>query len=280
MVKAEEELRRVQAGAYETSELQAEIDGVKAAQDSLERAEADHKQARDSDKDANARMGYQVENVELSLAGLETKRSALSELLEKGGAVLAESSGTVTEVGLAQGMKATGNEVIKLAKALSFELSVDAEAAERLSIGDGVSLIIGGKKQPRGLRILSIVPGNEDNRLVTCGLAEDGGDESPAYAALGREQAFIIEKTANASGVRVPIDALRQDGRGAAYVLAVGEEETVLGPQAVAKRVDVTLLLRDARFAAVSGALSPGDRIIAFSERRIEEGDRVEVVDG
>ncbi len=80
--------------------------------------------------------------------------------------------------------------------------------------------------------------------------------------------------------MRVPVDALRQDGSGAAYVLTVGEEETILGPQAVAERVDVTLLLRDARFAAVSGSLSAGDRIIAFSERRIEEGERVEVVDG
>ncbi len=281
LVMAEKELRRVQAGTYEPGELQSEIDGVKAAQESLERAEADHKQARDSDKEANARTGYQVNNAELSLQGLEAKRSALMELLEEGGSAKAEEDGTVTEVGLTQGMKVTGNEAIKLAKALSFELSVDIDAAERLTVGDAVSLIIDGKKQPSGLKILSVAPGDGDGvHLVTCSLTNNGDDDIPAYAALGREQSYIIEKTADVSGVRVPIDALRQDGQGAAYVLAVGEEETVLGPQAVAERVDVTLLLRDARFAAVSGSLSAGDRIIAFSERRIEEGDRVEVVDG
>ncbi len=145
LVKAEEELRRVQAGTYEPGELETEIDGVKAAQESLERAQADHKQARDSDKEASARTGYQVDDVELSLAGLEAKHAELSALLEKGGAVRAEESGTVTEIGLTQGMKVTGNEGVKLAKTLAFELSVDAEAAERLSVGDSLSLIADGK---------------------------------------------------------------------------------------------------------------------------------------
>jgi hypothetical protein len=61
------------------------------------------------------------------------------------------------------------------------------------------------------------------------------------------------------------------------YVLAVTESNTSLGNELTAYRINVMVLEKDYRTAAVEAPISPEDNIIISSNKNIEEGDRVRI---
>ena len=73
----------------------------------------------------------------------------------------------------------------------------------------------------------------------------------------------------------IPVSALRSDN-GKHYVFVLAEEESVLGKQLKAQRVDVEVKDQNGQFAAItSELLSASDSVIIDSDGYIQTGDPV-----
>ena len=86
----------------------------------------------------------------------------------------------------------------------------------------------------------------------------------------------ITRKTGNYH-LCVPVSTLHSDGS-KKYLLVLEEQETVLGVQLMARRVDVQVEDQNETRAAVTGALSREDRVIVDASKTVREGDRVRLM--
>lgn len=274
--QAEADWRRIQNGTYDfTSELAAYRDALSAAERAVETAQFNYEQARKNDGDTSKNIGYQIDGIMLNMEREQKKCDALSALLEQGGTVYSAMSGMVTALGVSAGALTTGETTVTLAtEGLVFQVELSSEQAQSVSVGDVVTLMKDGKEQREKLTVSAIgAPDASGTRSLTC------ISKSQGIQTLGGAQDYTIEKKTAKQDIRVPIEALREDGSGKYYVLTLGEQETVLGMQMIAVRVDVTLLFHDENYAAVDGALSGGDQIILSSNKLIEANDRVVIRD-
>ena len=274
--QAQDAWSRIQSATYDyTLDLSSYRDAVISAERALETAQFNYTQARENDGDANANIGYQMDSVELYIDAEQEKYDALSVLSEQDGVVYADSDGVVTAVSSQPGSLSTGDAIVTLStEGLVLTMKLPAKQAENFSIGDAVTLMQDGKAQKDKLAILKIsAPDAEGVCSIVC------SGESTVSRMLGSTQDFMIEKSTQKQNIRIPIQALREDGTGIYYVLVMGTKDTVLGTQDVAARVDVTLIDHDEQYAAVDGSLLAGDRLIISSNKQISTGDRVVVQD-
>lgn len=274
--QAQDAWSRIQSATYDyTLDLASYRDAVTSAERALETAQFNYTQARENDGDANANIGYQMDSVELYIDAEQEKYDALSVLSEQDGVVYADSDGVVTAVSSQPGSLSTGDAIVTLStEGLVLTMKLPAKQAENFSIGDAVTLMQDGKAQKDKLAILKIsAPDAEGVCSIVC------SGESTVSRMLGSTQDFMIEKSTQKQNIRIPIQALREDGTGIYYVLVMGTKDTVLGTQDVAARVDVTLIDHDEQYAAVDGSLLAGDRLIISSNKQISTGDRVVIQD-
>lgn len=274
--QAENDWRRVQNGTYDfASELASYRDAISAAERAVETAQFNYAQARENDSDTNKNIGYQIDGIMLNMEREQKKYDALSALLEQDGIVYSIMSGMVTALDVSAGALTTGETAVAIAtEGLVFQVELPSKQAQSVSVGDAVTLMKDGKAQKEKLTVSEI--GTPDASR-TCSLICVSKNQE--IQTFGGTQDYIIEKKTAKQNIRVPIEALREDGSGKYYVLTLGEQETVLGMQMIAVRVDVTLLFHDENYAAVDGALSGGDQIILSSNKYIEANDRVVIRD-
>ena len=76
----------------------------------------------------------------------------------------------------------------------------------------------------------------------------------------------------------IPIEALREDNEGY-YCLITEPKKTILGEELTARRINVTLLEKSSKTAAIEGPLTADSQLILSGNRLFEEGDRVRVTD-
>ncbi len=213
----------------------------------------------------------------------QKKHDALDALVKNDGLVTSTFHGTITEVAIGRGQKTTGDERIAFSTEnpiFQFELG-ESEVAD-VHIGDAVTLMDGT------FEVGDLVASDIEAAPVPDVEAGEGATAEPTYvvsctgegedASLGKMQDFVIQRI-DTHDVRIPIGALREDGNGKYHVLTLGEEQTVLGVQTVAKRVEVALISHDGIYAAVEGSLTMDDGVIISSNKPIADGDRVEVKD-
>lgn len=76
----------------------------------------------------------------------------------------------------------------------------------------------------------------------------------------------------------IPLSAL-YSGEAGDFAIRVAEKPTILGLEATAEYVPVTVLEKNGRYAAVEGNLSPDDRIIVNASKTVKEGERIRVTE-
>ncbi len=239
---------------------------VTAAEKALEQAQKNLETAEDKT--------YAGRVVESAAQALDYARFTFAQTsaLQNGGVVLATFNGTILSCDLAPGKASvsgsTGLEVA-LGDAL-FQFAVTAKEAERISIGDSVSLFSSeGKQEKKSLEVISIsVPDADGKVTVCCGGGGDG-------RAIGLVQGWKFKKQSGQYETCVPLEALRQGGGNDYYVLELVEKQTILGTQLTAKRVNVELIAHDGSHAAVEGELTREDKLITACSKEIKDGDLV-----
>lgn len=244
--------------AYEAALRGQEQAGVEAA-----------RQVEDAAKSEAKDNSIQINN--LSIEEKEKELEKLKELTENGGTVTAPVDGVVTQMALITGQRTTDTAAVTMAdisSGMRFTAQISEEDGKYVAVGDAVTLKAGGKEYG-DLQILSLEQDSE-NKMITVTILL-----GPDILSIGDTAVFQTTKQSDSYPLTVPAGAIRMDNN-KNFVLVIEEEETVLGVQLAARRVDVTVVDQNGRYAAISSeVLSESSRVITFCEDYIKAGDRV-----
>lgn len=249
------------------------LEKKKAVKAAKQTKKAEEKEAGRAVEDANA--GYSSDNTidinNISIKNYNIQLKKLNRLKEQKGKIFAPESGTITALLITVGQKTPDTAVITMtddSAGLKFMGQMDAEDVKYVSIGDTASLKSTGKNAD-DIRIISIEP-DTDKRLmnVTAML--------PAKKfSLGESAVMEVVQSSDNYNCTVPVSAVyREDGKN--YVLIATEENTVMGSQYIARKVEVEVLEQNNLYAALDqSALENDSQIITNTDRYVKAGDRI-----
>ncbi|MBR1693034.1 MAG: hypothetical protein IJ711_09740 [Lachnospiraceae bacterium] len=212
---------------------------------------------------------------EISAISRKEKQQTLSELMqlkEAHGVVVSPGEGIVTELAVRTGQRTTDTAAVTMADAASgfaFRAQIGKEDAEHIRVGDHAVLESTGKKL-EDAEVASLQPDHDNVQMVdvTIRLPKE-------TFTMGESVSMKIVKYSKRYPLVIPLTALHTENE-KAYVLVMQEEETVLGGQYFAKRIDVEVIEKNERSAAVrEGLLTAEDKVIADSDSYVEAGARV-----
>ena len=212
----------------------------------------------------------------LDIEAKEREISKLEKAIKEGGQLKAPSSGIIREVKVTKGDTTTKGDLLVFVGDTSsyiLETELTKEEAELIKIGDQVEVTLDGDKMPVGDSIVeSIVPVQGD----TEGKKKISISVPKGESGMGAMMKVIQES--DKYRYIIPIEALREEN-GSYYVLVAKQQTTTLGEEIIADRVDIMILDKNQRSAAVEGALGAQDIVIVKSNKPISAGDRVRLVE-
>ncbi len=197
----------------------------------------------------------------------------LQPLLDANGKVTSPKEGIVTSV-FAENGGVTSDAVVSIAdKESGYKFVGQIESSKRTTVKQGqtVALKLSSGVYVENLTIEAISKSEEsaDFLNVTVLLPAGTGE-------IDDTGEIIISSQAKKYSTCVPLAALRQGENNSYYVLAVGEKETVLGTEKVARKYEVQIEKKDNEFAALKeGSFSRSEQVIISSNKTVEDGDRV-----
>lgn len=268
-------------GTYNyADEVRAEERQVESATRAVEDAETNVETANENDwiKAQKEQKEEELQKLDYELyeAELEEKNEtveALEMLLDRGGIVTSPVAGYAVAIGVEAGSITTGSEAVAIAvNDCSFQAFLTAEQAERIDLGDEISIRVSNRVEEVVVPITGIGSMDEEGKIEITGVMPEG------KYPIGTVGTFRLTKKSKQYHQTIPINALHSDRNGSYYVLVPEEKNTVLGNELVARRIAITLIDKDYTKAAIEGAVSTVD-IISGSNKNIEEGDRVRITE-
>lgn len=244
--------------------------------------------ARDTQKSETKEAQRNIENAQnspeadnsieinkLSMEKLEKKLARLQELQKQEGKICAPQNGMITGIDTAVGQKTTDTALVTMSdssEGLKFTAQIEKENADYVAVGDTVT-IQGVGKTTEECQITSITADESgENLTVTANL------ESEAFS-LGESAQMTVKRESEEYPYTIPVTALVQENN-KMYVLLLDTEDTVLGEQYVARKAEVEVPDKNTSYAALeSNSLDSDSKIIVDSDRYVEAGDRVRLID-
>lgn len=281
----DKEGKRASADAQTESGVAAPMEQLEAA---VRECEAAYKEAVSSGEEAvrTARRSLEDAKEELAddstaqIAGIDKKQKRqelkkLKKLVSQGGQVTAPVSGVVTGITLSVGQRTADGAAILLADesaGCKLVAQMPADQEEYIARNDPVTVTPSGSEEKiQDLKVDAVKVNEQDETLldVTVNLPAD-------TLEIGSSATAEVARESEPYSVCVPIQALYQGDQNQYYVLLAEEEETVLGGQLTAKRIDVTVLDKNSTYAALSEDSLGGDpQVIVTSDRVLEDGSRI-----
>ena len=279
---AKEDLRKAYEDAVKAEEdkLKAAGKSVKDLEESLYQAMEKLENAKISDAGVQAgeAAGKEIsrlrqESIRLDLEQIQKKLETMEALIACGGQIAAPAAGIVADMEWKEGDRTQAGAQVRLAVgSLNFVAKVDKDQAELLKPGSSLEVKITG--QPQNLEAeVELIDHTfgDDMAQVTARMPEGKG-------SLGGSASFTARMESGAYPVVIPMEALREDNRGF-YCLSIEPKKTILGEEMTAVRINLEVLEKSSKSAAVSGPVTPTTKLITTSDRAVSEGDRVRVVD-
>ena len=211
---------------------------------------------------------------------IEDKHSQIDGLEDEGaeGAITSPVNGVVKQINISAGNQTQPGMPMAVIEVLdrgySLEFPITLEQSKKISVGDIAEIDTwwwGGDI----FAVLASIRNDPQNpassRILTFDISGDVTSGTQLNLSIG-------ERSANYE-VIVPNSAIRSDTNGD-FVLVVLARNSPLGNRYTATRVDVNVLASDDTQSAVSGGLSAwGDYVITTSNKPIEPGMQVRLVD-
>ena len=283
----------------ELQNAQAEVQSANQAVEDAQNAYdlACQEDAAQEANDANAR-----EAAELGVRDLDVQKEQAEEELKKlqgyqaaGGKICAEQDCVVLQSGVQEGAVTTGSELLVLGSGgWRLRGSVSEEDKGELAAGKEVEITLPSSEK-RTLKIESL-ENADSSQSKEAGQGQSAGqsggseaDEAGAYwyAPLPERVEGVYNKaftwmaeveSEEEYEQKIPLSALRE-GTDGTYCLILSESSGMLGTVQTAKRVPVSVLEKDSQSAAVIAELTREDQIIVSSEKYVEEGDQVRIME-
>ena len=247
--------------------LQAAYDTQQAEQKSAARALEDAwtPQATDNGTEIN----------EISMKTLKNKLKKLQKLEKQEGQIVAPESGVVTNLNVSVGQKTMDTAVATMSDesaGLRCVAQISVDDAEYVFAGDKVTLS-GIGKSAEDCEVIS-VEADESGELMNVTVNVNSKEFK-----LGENATMNVIRESEEYSCTVPATALRQENN-KMYVFLLDTENTILGQQYVVRKTEVKVLDKNGDYAALDeGALNGDSQIIMETDRYVEDGARVRLMD-
>ena len=226
-------------------------------------------------KTAHAVKLHQLKLAALDMS-IEQAKKALSRhrsLLTSGAQLSSPLDGYVTKVAAELGKETTSEAAFHLAtmnSGLSMRCEITRDEAKYVTVGDAAEVTPLGRQKSIRAHVSGVMqPDGKGTVEVVVSLPEED-------ISIGTYCSVKFSRMTEGYPSIVPVSALHGEGVGT-YVLVLRGKKSVLGDGDVAEKVPVSVLDKDWKCAAVSGALRDDDRVISGWDKPISPGDRVRV---
>lgn len=271
--EAEQKLENYQNGEDEDS---ADDSLVEDARKTLEDAKSQQTQQKKSAKRAIEDAGETDavdHSVEINNVSISEKQRALAQLQktkEQEGKIVAQTDATVSKILLTAGDRTTETAAFLLAdlsEGARFTTEISKEDAKYVVVGDVVTLKVNDKSY-------------EDMTVLSTETNEDSSVRVTVYVpkktiSIGTHASMEIEQTSEKYATTLPLTAIHAE-QSKYFVYVLEKEDTVLGEETVARKVNVSVVEKNGEYAALSdGSLSEDDSVIVESDTMLANGEKV-----
>lgn len=251
-------------------------ENLSQAEEGLESARKNDEVLRKNAKKSEEAAGYMVERAKLDMEKAEKSLEKVKELIAGEGKIYAAEKGIFLNTKVTAGMMTTGSEFISIGTGgFEFRAEISKEESIKLTEGDTISIKIPGKETLEApVTELLLTEKEEEGEIKEVMVLK--AELSEELYDSGRYGTFSIKKESEDYQNILPLTAVRQDSKGY-YCLGIRTQNSILGEEVKAERIQITLLEKDDNYAAVQGAIHPDTEIITGSNKDILPGDRVRV---
>lgn len=277
---AQQKLKEFLEGDTEDIEDDPSVKAAKKALETAEQQESElaytqglkEQQARRNLEDA-AEAGSTDNMAAINRIVIAEKQWKLEKLVKErdsGGSIVAQMDETVTQVQIVAGQRTTETAAFLMsdtAGGMLFTTQISKEDAMYVTAEDTVTLKSAGTSYEE-FSILSLTMNEDETVNVTVYVPKD-------TLALGAYAGMELTKQSAEYGITVPLSAIHTENeRNFVYVML--PEDTVLGGQYMAQRMDVTVAEKNGIYAAISeSSLTAESQVIVDSDRMISAGETV-----
>lgn len=271
--EAEQKLENYQNGEDEDS---ADDSLVEDARKTLEDAKSQQTQQKKSAKRAIEDAGetdtvdHSVEINNVRIAEKQRALALLQKTKEQEGKIVAQTDATVSKILLTAGDRTTETAAFLLAdlsEGARFTTEISKEDAKYVVVGDAVTLKVNDKSY-------------EDMTVLSTETNEDSSVRVTVYVpkktiSIGTHASMEIEQTSEKYATTLPLTAIHAE-QNKYFVYVLEKEDTVLGEETVARKVNVSIVEKNGEYAALSdGSLSEDDSVIVESDTMLANGEKV-----
>ncbi len=239
--------------------------------------QAEEKAARrvmeDADMPQTADNSMEINNI--TMENIKDKLEKLQDLEKQEGQICAPESGIVTRLDISVGQKTTDTAAVTMSDTnagLRFVAQITKEDGQYVAAGDTVTLQSVGKTL-EDCEIISVEADETGEMLTVTAFLEAGTFN------IGERVSMNAVRESQEYSCTIPTTALRQENN-KMFLLLLDTEDTILGRQYVARKVEVNVLDKNTGYAAVdSSSLNSDSQIIIDTDRYVEAGARVRLMD-
>lgn len=271
--ETEQKLENYQNGEDEDS---ADDSLVEDARKTLEDAKSQLTQQKKSAKRAIEDAGetdavdHSVEINNVSIAEKQRALAQLQKTKEQEGKIVAPTDATVSKILLTAGDRTTETAAFLLAdlsEGARFTTEISKEDAKYVVVGDAVTLKVNDKSYV-DMTVLSTETNEDSSVRVTVYVPKK-------TISIGTHASMEIEQTSEKYATTLPLTAIHAE-QSKYFVYVLEKEDTVLGEETVARKVNVSIVEKNGEYAALSdGSLSEDDSVIVESDTMLANGEKV-----
>ena len=271
--EAEQKLENYQNGEDEDSADESLVeDAKKALEDAKSQQTQQKKSAKRAIEDAGETdaVDHSVEINNVSIAEKQRALAQLQKTKEQEGKIVAQTDATVSKILLTAGDRTTETAAFLLAdlsEGARFTTEISKEDAKYVVVGDAVTLKVNDKSY-------------EDMTVLSTETNENSSVRVIVYVpkktiSIGTHASMEIEQTSEKYATTLPLTAIHAE-QSKYFVYVLEKEDTVLGEETVARKVNVSIVEKNGEYAALSdGSLSEDDSVIVESDTMLANGEKV-----
>lgn len=218
-----------------------------------------------------------IESTDMDIQLKQMDLDKLRSLKNQEGKITAPVQGTITKLELVTGGLTGETAAITMADLTSgtkYVAQVAKDQEKYLSPGQTVTLKTSAGKRVEGLTIHGIADSKEDAQMLEVSVLMLGGDLD-----VGTSAAMTAVQQSEAYPLCVPVQALHMENM-QYYVYVLEEQETVLGTEYVARKMDVRVIEKNGQFAALEAVgISEGSLVITDYTGVVEADGKVRLKD-
>ena len=271
--EAEQKLENYQNGEDEDSTDESLVeDAKKALEDAKSQQTQQKKSAKRAIEDAGETdaVDHSVEINNVSIAEKQRALAQLQKAKEQKGKIVAQTDATVSKILLTAGDRTAETAAFLLAdlsEGARFTTQISKEDAKYVVVGDAVTLKVSDKSY-------------EDMTVLSTETNEDSSVRVTVYVpkktiSIGTHASMEIEQSSEKYATTLPLTAIHAE-QSKYFVYVLEKEDTVLGEETVARKVNVSIVEKNGEYAALSdGSLSEDDSVIVESDTMLANGEKV-----